>query len=328
MNIAPIVAALAALSLMLAVGSAAADEKLTIKSRNLKNMGEAARGEAGEPMEIKGDLKFPSETKERFPAVVLLHTVGGYRESNEGWHADQYRKAGFATLTYESFEPRGVRDAPTGGMARMWGSLVADAFGALKALAAHPRIDARRIAVTGYSAGGELTRALAFESLRKAFVADDLRFAAHVAVYPCHLWAVRPAPNAFTGAPILEQLGGADDCGPVAKAQAYYDYLKAQGHPAPVRIVIYPDAPHSWTDPYFSSTRFFPNHASPSKCPLWLIGQGGPGFFDKGGERPFNPEEWGACLRNSKGYTQGFQSATREKSTADAIAFIRQAFGQ
>jgi dienelactone hydrolase len=328
MNIGPIVAALAAFSLWVAAGSAAADEKIAIKSRTFKNMGEAVRGEPGEPIEIEGDLKFPAEAKERIPAVVLLHTVGGYRESNEGWHAEQYRKAGFATLTFESIRPRGIRDAPTQGSALLWGSLAADGFNALKALAAHPRIDAKRIAVTGYSMGGETSRTLAFESLRKAFVADDLRFAAHVAVYPCHLWAARPGPNAFTGAPILEQLGGADDCGPVAKAQAYYDYLKEKGHPAPVRIVVYPDAPHSWTDPHFSSTRFFPNHISPSKCPLWLIGQGGPGFFDKGGERPFNQEEWGACLRNSKGYTQGYQSATRDKSTADAIAFIRQAFGQ
>lgn len=318
---------LAAFVVAIASGAALADEKIVIKSRTLKNMGEALSGAPGEPIEIEGDLRFPSSAGERFPAVILLHTIGGFRESNEGWHAEQYRKAGYATLTYESIRVRGIHDAPTRGAVMLWGSLVADAYGALKALAAHPRIDAKRIVVTGYSLGAEVTRVLAFEPLRKAFVADDLRFAAHVAVYPCHVWAVPAGSGSFTGAPVLEQLGGADDCGPSAKAEEYYRYLKAKGHPAPAEIIVYPDAPHSWTDPAFFTTRHFPNHASPSKCPLLLIGAGETRLLDKGTERPFNRDEWSACQRQSKGYTQGFQPATRDKSTRDAIAFMRRALG-
>lgn len=319
---------LAALAVTVASTPAFADEKFVFKSQTFKNMGEALSGAPGEPIEIEGDLRFPLGTDKRVPAVVVLHTIGGYRESNEGWHAEQFRKAGFATLTYESIRVRKVFDAPTRGLAQLWGSLVADGFSALKALAQHPRIDPSRIAVTGYSTGGEVTRVLAFERLRKAFVADDLRFAAHVAVYPCHFWGVPAAPNAFTGAPIIEQLGGADDCGPVAKAGRYYDYLKAQGHPAPVRVTIYPDAPHSWTDPSFASTRHNPHHSSPSKCPLLLIGPGGTSFFEDGKIRPFDREELNACLGKSRGYSQGYQASTRDQSTAETIAFFRQAFGQ
>jgi dienelactone hydrolase len=328
MTIRSMIVALLPLFAVVAAQQASADEKLVFKSTSFKHLGEALSGVPGEPVDIKADLRFPPATENRVPAVVVLHTIGGYRESNEGWHSEQFRKAGFATLTYESISVRGINDAPTRGAAPLWGSLVADGFNALKALAAHPRIDASRIAVTGYSMGGEATRLLAFERLRRVFVQDDLRFAAHVAVYPCHVWGVPAAPDAFTGAPILEQLGGADDCGPIAKAERYYDHLKAQGHPAPVRIVVYPGAPHSWTVPEFTTTRHFPNHASASKCPLLLLGQGGPSFFEDGKTRPFDREEMSACTGRSRGYTQGFQSSTRDTSTADAIAFFRQAFGQ
>jgi dienelactone hydrolase len=328
MTIRSMIVALLPLFAVVAAQQASADEKLIFKSTSFKHLGEALSGVPGEPVDIKADLRFPPATENRVPAVVVLHTIGGYRESNEGWHSEQFRKAGFATLTYESISVRGINDAPTRGAAPLWGSLVADGFNALKALAAHPRIDASRIAVTGYSMGGEATRLLAFERLRRVFVQDDLRFAAHVAVYPCHVWGVPAAPGAFTGAPVLEQLGGADDCGPVAKAERYYDYLNTMGHPAPVRIVVYPGAPHSWTDPWFATERFYPNHASPSKCPLLLIGQGGNLAFDGGKVRSLDGGELGACLRQSRGYTQGFQPLTRDKSTADAIAFFRQAFGR
>ncbi|MSO85217.1 MAG: hypothetical protein EXR02_08770 [Rhodospirillales bacterium] len=173
---------LAVLALAVASAPASADEKIVFKSQTFKDMGEALSGAPGEPIEIEDDLRFPLGTDKRVPAIVVLHTIGSYREGNEGWHAEQFRKAGFATLTYESIRVRKVFDAPTRGLAQLWGSLVADGFNALKALAQHPRIDPSRIAVTGYSTGGEVTRVLAFERLRKAFVADDLRFAAHVAV--------------------------------------------------------------------------------------------------------------------------------------------------
>ncbi|MSO85218.1 MAG: hypothetical protein EXR04_04605 [Rhodospirillales bacterium] len=59
-----------------------------------------------------------------------------------------------------------------------------------------------------------------------------------------------------------------------------------------------------------------------------LIGPEGTSFFEDGKIRPFDREEMNACRGKSRGYTQGFESATREKSTAETIAFFRQAFGQ
>src|SRR5215475_14454846 len=35
--------------------------------------------------------------------VIVVHTLTGYRDANEGYVAAELRKAGFATLTYDSF---------------------------------------------------------------------------------------------------------------------------------------------------------------------------------------------------------------------------------
>ena len=59
---------------------------------------------------VPATLSFPEEAKERYSAIVIVHTIG-YQQSNEGWHAAQFRKAGFATLAYDSFAARGMSEA-------------------------------------------------------------------------------------------------------------------------------------------------------------------------------------------------------------------------
>lgn len=300
---------------------------VSIESATQKTLTDVIRGEKGEPFTLEANLQFPDTEKERYPAVVLLHTIGSYRESNEGWYAEQYRKAGFATLTYESIKTRGMHDAHTQGAGRLWGSLVADAYNALRFLAAHPRIDPKRIAVTGYSLGGEVTRLISFEVVRKAFIKGDLKYAAHVAAYPCHTWAVAAGAQSFTGAPVLEQLAGKDDCGPIAKTEMHVAYHKANGHPAPVSFVIYPEAHHNWSDSTAGPAKFYPSLASPAKCPLVMVRGISYAFLRDGVEEPWERSQWNECTKESRGYTRGFDSEVRNQSFTDALTFIRGAMG-
>lgn len=301
---------------------------VSIESATYKTLPDVIRGEKGEPFALEANLQFPDIEKERYPAVVLLHTIGSYRESNEGWYAEQYRKAGFATLTYESIKTRGMHDAHTRGAGPLWGSLAADAYSALKFLAAHPRIDPKRIAVTGYSLGGEVTRLISFEVVRKAFIEGDQKYAAHVAVYPCHTWAVMAGKRSFTGVPVLEQLAGKDDCGPIAKTEMHVAYHKANGHPAPVTFVIYPEAHHNWSDSTAGPTKFYPSLASPAKCPLVLLRETTYSFLRDGTEEPWDRGQWNDCTKKSRGYTRGFDAGVRDQSFADALAFMRKVMGE
>ena len=115
-------------------------------------------------------LRFPDQARDRspavVPAVVIVHTIAGYQEANEGWHADEFRKAGFATLTYSSDAARRLREG--GESAGPWASAVAEAYAAFRLLADDPRIDARRIAIVGFSFGGEIALLSAFERFRAA----------------------------------------------------------------------------------------------------------------------------------------------------------------
>ncbi len=57
---------------------------------------------------VKATLGFPEQVRDRYPAVIVVHALTGYRDSNEGYVAAELRKAGFATLTYDSFAARGT----------------------------------------------------------------------------------------------------------------------------------------------------------------------------------------------------------------------------
>jgi hypothetical protein len=58
-----------------------------------------AQGAATATVAVRANLGFPEEPKDRYPAVVIVHTIGGYLEANEGQLAAELRKSGFATLT-------------------------------------------------------------------------------------------------------------------------------------------------------------------------------------------------------------------------------------
>jgi dienelactone hydrolase len=275
---------------------------------------------------IAATLRFPDQARERYPAVVIVHTIAGYQEANEGWHAAQFRKAGFATLTYDSPAARTMREA-SGFNARggpPWGSAVAEAYAALRLLARDPRIDASRIAIVGFSFGGEVAHLAAFERVRGALVPDATRFAAHIAYYPAGVHGAVAGPGAYTGAPVLLLLGDKDDNLPIAKAEDYLAYAKAGGAAPPIEVSIYPGAYHAWTVPNPGAPRFYRQYASTRKCPYLLLGPPSPVRLVDGRERPIDLDALRACLKEGQGYAMAYDAAVRARSTEDAVAFLRR----
>ena len=115
---------------------------------------------------VRATLGFPEAAKDRYPAVVVVHTLSGYRDANEGYAAAELRKAGFATLTYDSFAARETTGQAMSATPGYMTAGVADAYAALRALASEPKIDADRIAILGFSFGAEVAHMTAFEALR------------------------------------------------------------------------------------------------------------------------------------------------------------------
>jgi dienelactone hydrolase len=307
-------------------GHAREEEQLTFQSASYADFRQLQlREPAAATVTVSATLSFPENTKDRYPVVVVVHTIAGYLDANEGLYAAELRKAGFATLTYDSFAARGSTGlALSRSGPGLWPSGVADAYAALRLLAGHPRIDAGRVAIVGFSYGGEVAHLAAFEGLRAALNPGEARFAAHVAYYPAGVFGAIAEPSAYTGSPVLMLLGEKDDNLPVAKIESYLAYAKVAGSPAPIVRVTYPDAYHAWTVPSLTSLRFYPEYGSTKKCPLILLGSGRPALLVDGQLTPFDPGTFGACMAQAPGYTMVYDVAVAAKSAADSIGFLRR----
>jgi dienelactone hydrolase len=296
---------------------------VTFQSATYKDMRQILAREAPTgAVTINGHLDFPDQAKERYPVVIVVHTLAGYRDAHEGYIAAELRKAGFATLTYDSFAARRTTGAALSGSPAYLPIGVADAFAALRFLSGERRIDANRIAIIGFSYGGEVAHLTAFDALRSALIAGEDRFAAHVAFYPGGNFGVMAAPHAYTGSPVLMLLGGKDDNLPVTKIESYLAYARAMGAPAPIETVIYPNAYHAWTVADLGPARFYKNYVSTKNCPLILLGSKQPGLLINGEVKPFDPTAFGACVAAAPGYSMGFDPAVRAQSLADTILFL------
>lgn len=305
-----------------------ATEVVRFESASYADFRQLVAGEAPRSaVTVSATLSFPDRAQERYPALVIAHTIGGFREANEGCHALEFRKAGFATLTYDSFSARGMSEravinAGTGPLA----SAVVDAFMALRLLARHPKIDPGRIAIVGFSLGGEVAHLTAFEWLCSRLGSEQRRFAAHVAYYPAGVYGTVAADPAYTGAPILMLLGERDDNLPVAKVEEYLSYAKAAGREAPIEVVIYPGAYHAWTVSSLGAVRFYPQYGSTRRCPLILLGSNkpAPAFLIDGQARPFDENFARKCLGEGQGYSMAYDASIRARSTSDTVQFLER----
>jgi dienelactone hydrolase len=273
---------------------------------------------------VRANLQFPEDGKDRYPAVVIVHTLAGYLEANEGRTAAELRKSGFATLTYDSFDSRGTTGLAMSRSSQGMASGVADAYAALRLLAVHPQIDASRIAIVGFSFGGEVAHLTALEPLRAALRLGQHRFAAHVAFYPAGVFGAIPTPGAYTGAPMLMMLGELDDNLPVAKMAGYLAYARAAGSPPPIEVVTYAGAYHAWTVPSAVPLRFHSQYGSTKKCPLILLGPNRPVSLVNGRAATFDPNAFGACMGEAPGYSTLYDAAIDRQSMADAAAFLKK----
>jgi dienelactone hydrolase len=297
---------------------------VTFQSSTYNDFRQVLAREAAGAVTVKAQLGFPELARDRYPAVIVVHGLGGYRDAHEGQIAAELRKAGFATLTYDSFAARGTTGQALQGSPGYLPIGVADAYAALRFLSGEPRIDGNHIAVIGFSYGGEVAHLTTFETLRAALNPGSGRFAAHVPFYPGGSLGAIAEAGAYTGAPVLMLLGEKDDNLPVTKIESYLAYARAAGTPAPIKTVVYPGAYHAWTVRDLTTARFFPDLVSTKKCPLILLGSQPPALLVDGETKPFDAAACGACLAAAPGYWMGFDATVRARSLSDAIQFLQQ----
>jgi dienelactone hydrolase len=182
----------------------------------------------------------------RLPLVLLQHGSGGMAGNVEMW-ARELNAIGVSTFALDGFTGRGLTAVSTNQALLGRLNFILDIYRALDVLAEHPRIDSQRIALMGFSRGGQAALYASLKRFHKMWNRSGIEFAAYIPFYPdCATTFVSDTDVA--DGPIRIFGGTRDDYNPIALCKAYVERLKAAGRD--VQLTEYPDAPHAFDNPF------------------------------------------------------------------------------
>jgi dienelactone hydrolase len=203
----------------------------------------------GKAVTIAGQLRFPQGASGRLPAVILQHGSGGPNGGHELW-AKTYNEMGIASFLFDSFSGRGLTSTSTNQALLGRLNMILDAYRGFDVLAAHPRIDPARIAVMGFSRGGQSTLYSSMKRFQQLWN-PRATFAAYIPLYAsCSTTFI--GDTDLSTAPIRQFHGASDDYVPVAPCRPYFERLRAAGRD--VQLTEYPDAHHGYDNPLGNKT--------------------------------------------------------------------------
>jgi len=191
-----------------------------------------------------GALRIP-RGEGRLPVVVLQHGSSGMTANVEMW-AREFNEIGISTLALDGFTGRGLTNVNSNQALLGRLNFVLDIYRALDVLAKHPRVDPQRIALMGFSRGGQAALYASLTRFDKMWNRSGIKFAAYIPFYPdCATTFV--ADTNVADRPIRIFGGTQDDYNPIALCKAYVERLKSAGRD--VQVTEYPTASHAFDNP-------------------------------------------------------------------------------
>lgn len=318
-------------------GQAAASERFEFDAPSFEAQGgfiswsklveKFAEGTPTRTVHITGTLTIPDKASVPVPAVIVAHTSNGPGGDMKQAEA-MARALGYATLVYDSYKPRGFvnNNAKGNGGPRLEMNQAIDAFVALKQLGANPKIDGRRIALIGVSAGGNTALLGSIGWIHDRYAgAGTPPFAALIAFYPGGYFLPQ-AKDILPRSPILVLPGERDDFMSWPRTKLWVDYVKRERPDVPLEAIPVPNAYHSYLNPD-SVQRFNPDNprVDPS-CGYWLASSSTAetAFLHSDGQAHAEPFDFAACGKrgSNTGYSGPAMNFTYEKMGA----FLKQSF--
>ncbi|HKA39217.1 MAG TPA: dienelactone hydrolase family protein, partial [Burkholderiales bacterium] len=268
----------------------------------------------GQPVTIAGELRLPRARTSRLPAVVLLHGSGGLSASHAAW-AEELTGMGIAVFLVDSFTGRGIVSvsASQDTLGRL--AMIIDAYRALDLLAPDSRIDADRIALMGFSRGGQSVLYASLRRFQKMHGPPGIEFAAYIPFYPSCNTRFRDDEN-VTGRPVHIHHGLDDNYVPIEPCQAYVDRLYAAGKKNVV-LTEYPGAHHSFDNPANPTPVRAERSQSTALCVLQEDGNGR--VINSKTGKPFSYRDTCVRLGPTVGYNAE-QHAAAVKSVKEFLA--------
>jgi dienelactone hydrolase len=195
----------------------------------------------GKPATVSGEFRL-AQGIGRLPVVVLIHGSSGVGAVMESW-VHNFNAMGISTFVIDGFTGRGL--TVVGPDQALLGRLnfIIDIYRSLDILAKHPRVDPNRIALMGFSRGGQATLFASLNRFDKLWNKSGVRFAAYIPFYPdCSTSYVGDTDVAAR--PIRIFHGTPDDYNPVESCKAYMARLLEAKHD--ISMTEYPDSEHAF----------------------------------------------------------------------------------
>jgi dienelactone hydrolase len=136
----------------------------------------------GKPVTISGQLRI-AQGSGRLPVVVLQHGSSGYAANIDVW-SRELNELGISTFALDAFTGRGLIEVNTNQALLGRLNLILDIYRAIDVLASHPRVDPGRIALMGFSRGGQATLYASLKRFHQLWNKSGVEFAAYIPFYP------------------------------------------------------------------------------------------------------------------------------------------------
>jgi len=188
------------------------------------------------PVKIDALIAYPKKGEGPFPIVVFNHASGGaWMWSNEWFKFDRQQaktllKKGIAVMFVDNFNGRNVINAGADQAQVSTYSFYIDAFMTLEYLSKDPKVNIKKVGITGWSRGGMNSLAIAEKRIRDALISKDLYYAASLPrSVECRQSGFFRNPQPIKETKILMVNGKIDDASHAHICEEYGEKMKAAG---------------------------------------------------------------------------------------------------
>ena len=202
------------------------NEFMSIKDGSYKNS----------PVEIDALIAYPTKGERPFPVLVFNHASGGPKSYISKWFkfnksmAMKLRKNGIAVMFVDNFTARNVTGAAADQAQVSTYSFYIDAFMTLEYLSKDPKINIKKVGITGWSRGGMNSLAISEKRIRDALISKDLYYAAALPrAVECYQSGYFRNPQPIKETKTWMVNGEKDDASHAHICEEYGEKMKANG---------------------------------------------------------------------------------------------------
>jgi dienelactone hydrolase len=251
------------------------------------------------------------------PTMILMHGSGGIGANVPFWQR-HFLSMGINTVTIDGMTGRGLTGV--GDKQAVLGRLnfIIDVYRTLEVIGRHPGVDSNKIALMGFSRGGQATLYASLARFHRQWNKSGVDIQAYIPFYP-DCATTYQGDTETTGKPIRIYHGTPDNYNPVATCKTYMGRLKEAKRD--IELVEYPNAPHGFDNPIAPTTPFLAkNNQSVRDCKI-LEAPGGQ-LVNSETKAPFNYTD--ACVKLDP--LVGGDRAATEAVMKEITTFVTKVF--